>query len=158
MLRAILRVPVACCSLSHPVTCGVALLAVALSAAAIEPLSALAQDSNAFAFEGHVFDRQTLRPIEGAFVELTETFDNGGRRGLQNITDSSGFYSIEGAQWVAPPNPTAHAIFATCYTKNGGRIDVGGLTYFNLRTEVYRRDFYVALPKGQTRCYSSTGQ
>lgn len=40
-----------------------------------EPFSADAQDPNWFGFQGHVYDKQTLRPLEGAFVQFTEAYD-----------------------------------------------------------------------------------
>ncbi len=125
-------------------------LAVTLFGLMLCPDISLAQNDNSFAFEGHVFDKQTLRPVAGAIVQLTEAFDDGTSRSVAVQTDSSGFYSLEMEQYLTPPNKTGHAIFATCLTRKG-RTDTGGLTYLNLRSDLYRRDFYIPVPSGQ-RC------
>lgn len=122
-----------------------------------EPFSADAQDPNWFGFQGHVYDKQTLRPVEGAFVQFTEAYDPTTFITFAIPTDSSGSYSLEIGQPPVPPAGAAHAIFAFCDTTNG-LVAAGGLTYSTLRNRVYRRDFYVSLPKGQTRCLQPTAR
>lgn len=107
-----------------------------------------AQAVGASAFEGHVFDEKTPRPVPGVVVRLTEAYDNGTGMSLATTTDGSGYYSFEMTQALQPPTITAHALFATCVTRRG-TTDTGGLTYRNLRPEVYRRDFYIPVPRGQ---------
>ena len=123
----------------------------------VGPFSADAQAPDWFGFQGHVFDKQTLRPVEGAYIQFTEAVEPGGFWTIATPTDGGGSYRLEIGQPPVPPTGAAHSIFALCDTTNG-LVIAGGLTYSTLRNRVYRRDFYVSLPKGQTQCLQPTAR
>jgi hypothetical protein len=108
-----------------------------------------AQDVSAVAIEGHVFDAKTLRPLENATVIYAFTTVGGLGGDFTAITNSSGFYQIE----FPPANqPLATAgITAICSTRRGAA-SASGTVYTSLRTEVYRRDLYVTLPRRMSKC------
>jgi hypothetical protein len=125
------------------VLCRHALLVAALAA------SAFAQESNAIAVEGYVFDQKTLRPLANTFVTLSQLGVDGIGRGLSVPTNSNGFYALT---LVPPVDSVSNDLKATCHTKRGPVESVSPI-YLPLQTDrVYQRNFYISLPRSVTRC------
>lgn len=111
--------------------------------------SAAAQESNAIAVEGYVFDQKTLRPLANANVTLSQLGIDGIGRGLSVPTNSNGFYSLT---LVPPVESVSNDLKATCNTKRG-TVESTSPIYHPLQTDrVYQRNFYITLPRSLTRC------
>lgn len=125
------------------------LLMSAIVALTVLTSTANAQDASAAAFEGHVFDAKTLRPLDNVWIQYEFTIPGGGGSTYSTLTNSNGFYQID---FQPPAQPIASVGFtAICRTRKGN-VTAPGSVYDTLRTQVYRRDFYVTLPKGITKC------
>jgi hypothetical protein len=110
---------------------------------------AFSQDAANVAFEGHVFDTKTLRPLDNVYASFFASNNDGSGGGSSELTDSNGFYQLE----VIPTLQAADSktLSVICRTRRGD-VQVAARIYGVLRTEVYRRDFYLTLPRGISHC------
>lgn len=110
---------------------------------------ATAQESNAVAVEGYVFDQKTLRPLANAYVTLSQMGIDGVGRGLSVPTNSNGFYALS---FVPPVDSVSNDLKTSCNTKRGA-VESTSPIYLPLQTDrVYQRNFYITLPRSVTRC------
>jgi hypothetical protein len=98
--------------------------------------------------EGHVFNRRTGVPIEGAVVRLPDPCIPCARPPipLELITDENGFYSAlfwGGGSWMTIE------IEVVCTTRHG---EITGGSESDLRPGTVRRDIYLSGPKRLSRC------
>lgn len=114
---------------------------------------AIAQVPTDFAIEGHVFNAKNGQPLPGVVVNYSATLPNGDGVGVATPTDDNGFYYIE---YGLPPDGVTVEFFAVCRTKKRGDIRYDTRFYSVIRPEVYRRDFYITLPKGVSTCAVDT--
>jgi len=108
-----------------------------------------AQPADVAAVEGYVFDRGTLKPLANARVEVTVILiENADRLFMSVVTDANGYYATH-----APAIPTSvrTEFVASCITGRG-TVTSEGTGYAPMRAEVYQRNFYLALPRRETRC------
>lgn len=109
----------------------------------------VAQPVDVAAFEGYIFDRETLKPLSNARVEIRLFLvENADRLILSTISDGNGYYALQ-----VPPIATSvrTEIEAKCLTRKGA-VNSGGTGYAPLRAEVYQRNLYVTLPRRETQC------
>lgn len=112
------------------------------------PGSVLAQEAANMAIEGYVLNAKNGRPIPNAFVGYQANYADGGSSVIGAPTDSNGFYQIE----FLVTHPVSSALFVTCRTRRKGDLRFDTQIYPTLRTEVYRRDFHIALPRHVSSC------
>lgn len=114
----------------------------------VSPSMALSQDSTFAAIEGHVFNAKTRQPLANVYASYTATTGGVGG-GVSMVTNENGFYELE----VQPSLQSGDTItFAVVCQTRRGNVQMFGKLYETLRTEIYRRDFYLTLPRGVSRC------
>lgn len=98
--------------------------------------------------EGHVFNRRTGVPIEGAVVRLPDPCIPCARPPIwqELITDENGFYS--GLFWGGGSWMTIE-IEVVCTTRHG---EITGGSESDLRPGTVRRDIYLKGPRWLSRC------
>jgi hypothetical protein len=113
------------------------------------PDQAEAQAPGSFAIEGHVFNAKNGRPLPGVIVSYAASLVNDIVISGATPTDDNGFYEME---FTPPTGATTLEFFAVCRTKRHGDVRYYGRFYSTPRLEVYRRDFYITLPRGVSTC------
>lgn len=129
---------------------GFRLTASIFYASTLVPMNgAYAQNASSSGFEGYVFEAKSRRPLENAQVTYAFT-TTGGLPGSSTVsTNESGFYQIERGL----PNQQIAVVGLTAVCPNRrGTVMASETVYTDLRTKVYRRDFYITLPRGITKC------
>lgn len=111
---------------------------------------ATAQDAAATAVEGHVFNAKNGRPVANALPSFVAYLNSTPITAVSTSTDSNGFYQMD---FQLPQQPDAAAVFVDCRNKRGAVLRVESKMYAAPRTEIYRRDFYITFPRGQSGCY-----
>jgi hypothetical protein len=111
--------------------------------------SAYAQLDGEVGIEGYVFNVGTGKPLANVLVTYEHVDqDTSATRGDQGLTDSNGFYQIDAP--LTPP-PRNAILFASCVTRRGNlRVDTS--LFFPPRPTIYRRDFYIRMPRGISSC------
>lgn len=105
-------------------------------------------------FEGRVFDRATGRPVEGALVIIEDRVQDFPLRQTYIVTDASGFFQVD----EPPITGAVSTILVRCETPKGIAESSAPL-YSELRVgSIYRRDFYLTMPRRQTKCTIGSGQ
>jgi hypothetical protein len=99
--------------------------------------------------EGYVFNVDTGKPLANAIV-LYQHFQQGTQNGLaeQGNTDSNGFYQITSQLLNIPEDIT---LYASCVTRRG-TVRSAIAVYNPPRATIYRRDFYLKLPRHDSSC------
>ena len=128
---------------TFPIICSV----IALSIALINAPKAQAQAAGATAVEGYAFDRERGTPLANVLIVLRVVPFTGNQLDAFATTDANGFYSFE----AVFNTPGTNILHATCSTRRGVSEITQGL-YQTLRSDVYVRNFYLALPRGQRTC------
>ena len=116
------------------------------SAATLWSSSAVAQTAD---IEGHVFNKRSGVPIEGAVVVIYENVTFGPVPILlgEDATDGNGFYQVR----IQTPTFPVGVIEVFCRTPNG--VVVRGISSAPLRDEVIRRrDIYLETPRRVREC------
>ncbi len=98
--------------------------------------------------EGRVFDRATGRPVQDAVVAFNQRIGEIGGSTSYIVTDSEGFYQFD----VRPLEGAIPSMLVTCETPKGNPESTAPLYSFLRPETTYRRDFYLAMPRRQTRC------
>jgi len=107
------------------------------------------QDVSNVAIEGHVFDAKTQKPLENALVSYDVTAPGGLGGGFATNSDTNGFYEME---FLPFQQPLASATLNVLCRTRKGDVQVFSKIYTSVRTEIYRRDFYITLPKNMSKC------
>lgn len=115
----------------------------------VQPIRVTAQDASLSAIEGHAFDAKNGRPLTNVIITYSAVLANSTIVGSSTATDGNGFYQLD---FSPPPDATSVEFFATCRTKKRGDVRYNGQFYLSARTQVYRRDFYLSLPRGVSTC------
>ena len=116
------------------------------SAAILWSSSAAVQTAD---IEGHVFNKRSGVPIEGAVVVIYENVTFGPVPILlgEDTADGNGFYQVR----IPTPTFPVGVIEVFCRISNG--VLVGGISSAPLRDEVIRRrDIYLETPRGVREC------
>lgn len=131
--------------MKHAVICACVIVGVL---SLLSPATAFSQDSTFAAIEGHVFNAKTRQPLANVYASY-EASTGGVGGGVSVLTDANGFYELE----IQPSLQSGDTITFSivCQTRRGN-VQMFGKLYEPLRTEIYRRDFYLTLPKGVSRC------
>jgi hypothetical protein len=115
-------------------------------------LDAACQPVNAAEIEGYVFDRNTLRPLSNVTVLFIHTLDDSGATLTSaTTTDSSGFYSLDGGEWVGVKGQ----ILAECNLRRGSASSTIGM-YAVLQPRIYQRNIYMSLPRTDSGCRAAS--
>jgi hypothetical protein len=123
-------------------------IAASLAALILAPAAAVAQVDGQTAVEGYVFDVATKKPLANAIVTVKSSTPNtDGFSIAAQITNASGFFAIPTG--IAPEAQTV--VTAECTTSRGVASSELPL-YTPVRPIVYRRDFYLSLPKRAKGC------
>ena len=99
--------------------------------------------------EGHVFNKRSGGPIEGAVVVIYENITAGPIPVLlgEDATDGNGFYEVR----IPTPTFPIGVIEVICRTKNG--VVVRGESSAPLQEDVIRRrDIYLDVPRRERNC------
>ena len=99
--------------------------------------------------EGHVFNKRSGAPIEGAVVVIYENVTLGPIPILlgEDVTDSNGFYEVR----IPVPSFPIGVIEVFCRTRNG--VVVRGESSAPLQEDVIRRrDIYLGVPRRVRKC------
>ena len=116
------------------------------AATLLSPGAAVAQTAD---IEGHVFNKRSGAPIEGAVVVIYENVTLGPVPILlaEDVTDSNGFYEVR----IPVPTFAIGVIEVFCRTRNG--VVVRGESSAPLQEDVIRRrDIYLNAPRRVRKC------
>ena len=115
------------------------------------PSSTFAQVTGAFGLEGHVFNRSSGKPLQGARIDFTQTvMPDGPALGSEMITDEGGLFWGQISILSTDPS-VVNQIAVTCNTRRGSYSSA--LLFYNpLQSQVYHRDVYLNVPGKITRC------
>jgi hypothetical protein len=127
--------------------CSICLLAIAGWT-----FDAASQPVNAATIEGHVYDRNTLRPLSKIIIILIYYLkDSGATLSSAATTDSNGFYSLDGGQL----DGVSSQIVAECTLRRGIASSTISM-YAVLQPRIYRRDIYMSLSRTDAGCRAAS--
>lgn len=100
--------------------------------------------------EGHVFNKRSGIPIEGAVVRVVENITAGPLpiELATGVSDANGFYQFEIREFLG----ASATIEVACST---ARREIRGMSVATLRDGLIRRDVFLSVGRHLTRCQSS---
>ena len=119
--------------------------------------TATAQTRTGFGVEGHVFSAETLRPLQGAVVELWNFPTTDSRFAMGIETDEGGFYRFEFEPTTIDEHGDeitfGYAFSYLCrYGEQEHKVQIVPL-YMQLRPgRIYQRNVYLNVPASVRRC------